>query len=487
MTRWSLLRQFSYVAFANYLAEGLFVVRGLVVAYVLGPAAFGVWSAVRLVLLLSEYTDAGTGTAMVQCSPHAEGAGSLRRALAHQRVAAGATLLGALVAAIVVAMALGGWSADAAVRRWWYLAALAIVTQQAMDVYESALAAQRRFGWIAVSESVGAVLMCVGGIVGALWFGLDGLLVSVIGSNVVLLVLLPIVGPAYPWPVLRWRHTLRLIVVAWPIVLAELLLVLLWSADKLMLWLLRPPRELGIYAIQSYFTAMVMLLPAVAGDVALPHLRWRLGRSKSPLAMGPLLIEGTRWLVGLGLPVIGLGALLLHLPIRWLLPAYEQAVAPGRLLMLASLPAISVTFSATVLIALSRPGQIIASRAAAVAVVVVGAGWALLGGGGLVELAMVMAVGLALHAVLLMHLAMRATGVRGRAVMPTVMGWIGGYAALVMLVVGLLILIPDNPATLLEDVVLSAVRCAVLLVVSAPLGWLAWRSLRSPAVGGVAS
>ena len=351
-----------------------------------------------------------------------------------------------------------------------------ILLQQLRLFYKDALSSRREFGWVAALDSGFAVLSTAGCIVGALALGLEGFLMGLAASQVLLLLAYPMIGPRFPMPAWRLRHAVRLIRIGWPIVASQALLILLWNADKLMLWILRSSEELGVYAMQSNFTFLVLLLPGTVSQVSLPHLRRRLGETQSSGAAKPFLFDGTRLLAYLSLPIIGLGCLLLHLPIRWFFPSYAEAIAPGRVMIVASYPAVVAALAGIVLIALSYQRWIMAIRALSAIVAGGAAAGVLLAGAGLVGVAAATAAGLVVHTVLAMTLAMRVTGASAAEALPMLMSIAVPYLALVLMLMALLSWIPDRPAGLAEDLALSAARCSILLVFLAPLGWHAWRS-----------
>lgn len=478
-----LLRQFSYLTVARYASEALFTVRGLVAAQVLGPAAFGIWSAMRLVLAFSRFCDAGSGSGMLQSAPEAEGAGDWSRAHADRRAASAVSLGGAIVTAITVGLVLGGLGggvSDEPARRWWWAAALLIVLQQLMLFYREALASQRRFGWSALAMIGFAALSTAGGVVGAVLGGLGGFLIGQAAAYAVVIAGCSVLGPTFPLPAWRAADAWRLVRLGWPIAVGQALLIVLWNVDKLALWMLRSPHDLGVYAIQAYFTAAVMLLPATVSAVFSPHLRLRLGATRDPRSAQPFLLQGMELLGLASLPVIGLGALTMHLPIRWLTPDYAQAIVPGRLLMLVSFMSVIASVASGALVALSHQQLLLVIRILSVAVSGGLAVGVLAAGGGLVALAAAVSAGFALHAVLVIAAAMRAARISAAQAGSLLKSIAWPYAMTIVAVVILLAAIPDAPRSPVADLMLTAARCAVLMLLGASLWRRVWRSLSLP-------
>ena len=66
---------FSDYSIARYLSEFLFLLRGLLLARILGPALFGVWSQLKIALLFLQYSQLGVHEALLREVPYALGGG----------------------------------------------------------------------------------------------------------------------------------------------------------------------------------------------------------------------------------------------------------------------------------------------------------------------------------------------------------------------------------------------------------------------------
>ncbi|HEX7010544.1 MAG TPA: hypothetical protein VF184_11210, partial [Phycisphaeraceae bacterium] len=408
----------------------------------------------------------------------------LSRAHADRRAASAVSLGGGIITAAAVGLILGGLgggaSDDESARRWWWAAALLIVLQQLMLVYRDALASQRQFGWSAVAMIGFAALSTAGGIVGAVWGGLGGFLIGQAAAYVVVVAGCSVLGPTFPLPAWRAADAWRLVRLGWPIAVGHALLIVLWNVDKLALWMLRSPHDLGVYAIQAYFTAAVMLLPATVSAVFSPHLRLRLGATRDPRSAQPFLLQGMELLGLASLPVIGLGALAMHLPIRWLTPDYAQAIVPGRLLMLVSFMSVIASVASGALVALSHQQLLLVIRILSVAVSGGLAVGVLAAGGGLVALAAAVSAGFTVHAVWVVAAAMRAARISVAQAGSLLKSIAWPYAMTIVAVVILLAAIPDAPRSPVADLMLTAARCAILMLLGASLWRRVWRSLNLP-------
>ena len=101
-----LVAQISYAAVARYVVTGTLALRGFVLAFLMGPAIFGIWSSMRILLQFTRYSDAGARAGMIQLGTPLLGQGDARSYSQLFGAAAGCSLLGVLlVCGVVVAVA----------------------------------------------------------------------------------------------------------------------------------------------------------------------------------------------------------------------------------------------------------------------------------------------------------------------------------------------------------------------------------------------
>lgn len=100
-----LIAKLSFYTISRYLSEALFAVRGFILAFLLGPLHFGLWTEMRLALTFLQFLRLGANEATIGESPYHGGRGDRGQALLIRRVASGfnfispaaATLLAVLV------------------------------------------------------------------------------------------------------------------------------------------------------------------------------------------------------------------------------------------------------------------------------------------------------------------------------------------------------------------------------------------------------
>ena len=65
-----------FVSGAYYFNNALYLLRGLLLARILGPSVFGIWTAMRLTQTVTAMSHLGTRQGLIQLAPRAQGAGA---------------------------------------------------------------------------------------------------------------------------------------------------------------------------------------------------------------------------------------------------------------------------------------------------------------------------------------------------------------------------------------------------------------------------
>ena len=258
---------------------------------------------------------------------------------------------------------------------------------------------------------------------------------------------------------------------------AQALGVLLWNTDKLMLWMFATTELLGVYAIQSSFTGLILLLPTAIVSVLHPHVRYEAGRVQQKSNLPRRLISNSELVALLSAPLVCLAFLSIHIPIRWWLPAYADAIVPGRVLLIASYFSIISALHSVVLIAHSRQRELCVQRIIALFPVVGISLITIAMGLGLVGIASATTAGLLIAYSLTTTSSMRVAGYGRETVarlsVLNVVPLLIGVAALILSYE----IFPADGQTLLLDVRVTILRSAVVCLCLLP--WIAWRLYRS--------
>jgi O-antigen/teichoic acid export membrane protein len=308
---------------ANYVSAVLNAVRGILIARILGPDNYGIWSVLTLVLVWSQFADLGFGTAVTRQLPIARMEGDSAAAARAKSVSFGFKLGLTGIAALGIAIA------SLLVRSATYqeglrvIAALALL--QAVQQYGgSVLLAEHRVRDAGRLVILFAGLNLVAPVTGALVAGLPGVWWGLGFALFVTAVLY--LRSLHVTPSVRVsRFELkRLAFIGLPLSASALISYNIVNVDQLVVARMLGSRELAFYTIALTTGALLYIAPSSVASILGPSVieRWRVGDARlEKFVWGPVgLLRDTYWF-----PVIA-AIVLLGPAVRVLLPAYEPGV-----------------------------------------------------------------------------------------------------------------------------------------------------------------
>jgi O-antigen/teichoic acid export membrane protein len=360
-----LLHRLAGYALSRGAAETMLGVRGVALALLLGPTAFGTWALLRL----STRYAALVGFAVLRGLEREMVQGDVKRSTTEGDSSA-ATALGFILLAGGSVAGLG-LAASFAVSDPQYRLLLRALAAAALSeaLYNYALtcirvrSSLRMYAVIEAGTAVLHVVLAVG--LGWLW-GLAGAFGGLVVAN------LAGIAVASGWvdfkPAFRLEPLRRLLKVGLPITLSICVGILLSTADRWVVAAWGGPTALGYYAFAASVMAPAIALGQVIRTVVFPQVygeasstgpatavQAHLGRALLPFArLLPPILGGLGILAG---PIIAIA-----------MPNYVQAIAPGRLFVLVGVATGLVTVASVGAVAAGRQRLLPIYASAALAV-----------------------------------------------------------------------------------------------------------------------
>jgi len=351
-----LVSHLSHFTAVRYLSEALFAVRGFILAHILGPLTFGLWTEMRLFLTLLQFIRLGTNEAFVRDYPYHVGQGTPEIGERIKQATNGFNFLTGVAVSITGAFLLlsGEYSNTIENSFSWLLWLVVFFLNQIYWLVQSQLQAAKLFLETCKLLAGFSLISTIGGIIFAFLYGLSGFLCTLIASYALIISFVLGFSIKQLKPSLDMVLIHQLIRSGFPIMAANALLIFLLNIDKLIIWWLLPSKDLGIYSIQSHVTNFILLAPGSIALLLFPTVMEKLGETKKPESISVYLTQPTLLLAYMACPVLGVMYFALHLPIRWLVPDYLAAIRPGQILILASFFVIVGRMPAAILVSLKK-------------------------------------------------------------------------------------------------------------------------------------
>lgn len=324
------LRRILLYGTSRGLTEGLIGARGLLLATVLGPEAFGAWALFRLVMRYAPFAALGVYRGLEREAVHEEAAD--RRGADPPQQAARTTvgfLLAVFLPLATIAATASFFTANAQLALGLRVTAAALATEPLVLYAFTFLRARGSLRRFAVLEIIQAALHLALTVLMALRWGLAGAFAGFIAASVGILAVLAHRVPTRP--ALDAARLRRMLAIGFPLVLTMFTTTLLATADRFVVAAYGGTRLLGLYALAVSVAGLAASMAWVVRTVIFPSVYRQTDIEGAGLAIRDhfhgTLLPFARWFP----PLLGLGALLIGPAIMMFLPRYSEAVAPARI------------------------------------------------------------------------------------------------------------------------------------------------------------
>ncbi len=334
--------------------EAMRSARGLLLAIVLGPRAFGIWTLFRIVMRYTPLSGLGVqrGLELEIVQERAIGTeAALARAEASTRTALGwiiATALAASLAALVASFIVTDPAWQLALRA----VSLGVLLEELWVFATTYLRALRELRRYAVLEIVNAALHLAAAVGLAFVFGLRG---AVAGFVVGALASLWTVRRCAPFrPELESVVLGRLLGVGLPLALSSALTIALSTADRLVVAAYGGPATLGLYAFGVSIAGLAASLAWIIRTVIFPDVYGSARVAGAAPAMREHLERTVLPFAALFPPTLGALALAMEPAIALALPRYLQAAPAARVFIFSAAASGITTLGAIGMVAVGR-------------------------------------------------------------------------------------------------------------------------------------
>jgi O-antigen/teichoic acid export membrane protein len=326
-----LLRRVLGYALARGTTEAMLGIRGVLLAALLGPAAFGTWALLRILMRYSALAGVSVyrGLELELLRP---GSSKERTSDSPAPTALGFVLL---IASTIAGLSIAGSlvTADPSTRlllRGFAAASLAEALYGYGLVCTRVRGNLRLYSILESGTSVLHVIFAVG--LASVW-GLAGAFAGLTLANLVG------IAAASRWlevrPALHWKPLSRLLHVGLPVVFTLSVGILLSTADRWLVAFWGGQTMLGYYAFAGSLTTAAGALALVVRTVVFPQVYGDVAHAGSAAALQGHLERALLPYARLLPPLLGAASIILGPAVAIAMPQYVEAIAPARLFLLA--------------------------------------------------------------------------------------------------------------------------------------------------------
>ena len=354
-----ILRDVLWYNTAKCLAIALSILRGLFLAKLLGPSAFGIWSVFHLTLKYSDSSHLGFRHAVNREVPILRGRGE---------TAASDEVLGVgffwnMVLTLAAGTGVFLWGSysfgDNSVYQYGFqVTAGVIVLAQLTSFLNTTLRVNREFQLFGVMTVVAEALTFTFFLLLVPFWGVMGALTALALSYALYLCLFAGLRPATivflasvcKKDVSKAKDLLK---IGFPVVIFSLLVVGLYTIDKLLVLKILGRHAFGMYSFAGVVVSLLLVVVGNIDYVLYPSLGEEFGKEMSGKLRAYVVLSSTAF-AHLCAPCIAVGALILPWILLTFFPEYLESLLPMALLMVGSYFLVFTSIPASSLIVMNR-------------------------------------------------------------------------------------------------------------------------------------
>jgi O-antigen/teichoic acid export membrane protein len=334
-SRFSIFKSIFYYGSSSYIVQFIGLLSNIVVAKLLGPAEFGIWTIVILILTYGAYTEIGAISVMGRDLPMYLGQKDVKKANKLKSAARYISTSSSILAGILIFFFSILFVHSDQTRVSFQAAAIILVLQQIYTYHRIILRSSSSFRELSQQQIIFVVITAFLSISFVSLSGLNGRLIAALIAHI-LIILYAIYR--HPWEKLKvnsFKVNFSVVKVGIPIVFSGLIITMLTSIDRIMVGYFLGDIQLGYISLSLFLVSFVSIIPQVVVQVLQPKFNFLYGSSgKNISSLKEYIFLPSRLLSGL-LPLI-IGPLFLVLPfmVNNILEDYIPGIQASRIVLL---------------------------------------------------------------------------------------------------------------------------------------------------------
>jgi len=471
MSRRKLLVDWGGYAGSQYAARLSTMIRGFIVARLLGPTEYGKWVALLLIYQLGSYVHLGILSGMAREIPFHLGKDEEETADEYRDCGFTAVAgLTALFCVVLLAVDLFAWSGYTALTRFALPAAgIAVFLQNMTFTYHNIFRARDRIGPISKSWTIQGISNLALSIPLVIYWGVYGLFAALLASNLMTVLFLRSQADWRFRFLPRRDRMARLLVRGLPVMAYLFVGVLLAQVDKIVIVRLLSRESLGIYGIASTVSGMLRYITTSASFILFPRYLSKFGKTGEISSLSRNVREPT-FAFSIFIPVfLALVYIWIHVPVAHVLPRYLPGVDAMRILVCGTVFFSLASLASYFLITVNRTKPLLVGGAAIVAVEYVLNSYLVMKGYGINGVAFGAAICQFLYGTILLVVAFRLIPDGRRSVARSLLETYLPTFYVAAIVALLIRIFPFNEVRFEDEVRMGLLRGGILIAAVSPL------------------
>ena len=358
-----IIRDTSVFATTKYLSYFFTILSGLVIARVLGPADFGVFSALMLIVNYSQYSDLGLFSAMLKKVPFYSGKKEYNKAQKTEDIAfSGAMIIIIFISLILIIASFFIKNLSPNTINSLRIIAVIITLQQIFFFYQNHLRIEKKFLLIGKTLLIYSITYFISIIILIMGFRLEGVFfASLIAYSIALIYIFKKENFKFRINIMP-KKTVQLMGFGFPLLTIGIMYIILTSIDKLMIIKFMDKIQLGYYSIAIMIAGIIFFIPQAITYIMFSHFLERYGEREDKLHIKNHLFQPTLIISYLLPIVIGLVFITAPVAVYYILPKYIQGITSVKILVCATFFMSVIVSAGNFLVTLNKEKKMVSTQ-----------------------------------------------------------------------------------------------------------------------------
>jgi len=331
-----IIRDTSVLTVSRYTAYFFTILAGLVIAKMLGPASFGVYSALMLIVIYSQYSHLGLLPAMIKKVPFYNGKKEYNKTKEIENIVFSGMII--IIFFISLALIIASFfikNLDAHTLNGLRIVAVVIILQQIFYFYQYYLRSEKKFFLFGKILLVYSITYFIFIILLIMKFRLEGVFFAMLLAYVATIIYLFKKDEFKLRIKVMPKRTIQLVKIGFPLLMMGTMALFFVSIDKIMIIKFMDKVQLGYYSFAIIVAGIVSFIPQSIGSIIFPHLVEKYGEKEDKAHIKNYLFQPTL-IISYLLPIIvGLVFITAPVAIYYILPKYLPGIIPFKILICA--------------------------------------------------------------------------------------------------------------------------------------------------------
>ena len=317
-----------------YFSQALYIIRGFIIAQVLGPSMYGVWSLFRSSLSIAPYFGLGTQQAMSREVPLSIGEGNKqKKSNIIQTSLSWNILLTSIIMVLAFIISFAGFADGYRIEI--RLAGILFVLNAVHLFMQPKFKSEQKIFLLSKYIFSYAVLNTAFGLIFLFYFKLNGLLLGMIIAQLILLIYLIINHHLSLHLYIDKNILTELFRIGFPIMILWLMVFLIGNTDKFIVFIVLGKTKAGYYGLATFVSSMVSYISYSITTVIFPRMMYTYGKTGEKKHIEKYFNKPMVVLTGIIPVLLGIIYINIEAIINWVLPQYKPGITALHILIVA--------------------------------------------------------------------------------------------------------------------------------------------------------